>query len=104
MVTNFEARPIFTSAVMTWDPPQNPNGAITAYEVTYHINGTGDNGGSVVVAVNTTDVRSMLTLELAPSIAVYDIVVRAYNSIGPGGRMVVDDVIIPVQPIPREFS
>ena len=89
---------------MTWDPPRNPNGAIIAYEVTYHINGTGDDGGSVVVTVNTTDVRTMLTLELAPSIALYDIVVRAYNSIGAGGRMVVNDVIIPAQPIPRESS
>ena len=40
---------ILTSVVLTWSPPQEPNGLIIAYQVTYRI------GDSRLVSVNTTD-------------------------------------------------
>ena len=72
------AEPMSTSILLTWSPPQEPNGVIIAYEVTYSVN------SSDPVVINTTDVTTSYTLELAPNTAVFDASVRGYTSIGPG--------------------
>ena len=86
----------FTSIVITWGPPQEPNGVIIAYEVTYRVN------SSDPIAVNTTDISTTLTLTLALGTNVSDISVRAYTSIGPGPPAVHRDVS--TQPIPRKLA
>ncbi len=78
-----------------WDPPQEPNGIIIAYELTYRIN------GSSVVTVNSSDVSTTrFTLELAPHTRVSNISIRAYNRAGPGPTVTAGDVVIPVPPPP----
>ena len=69
-----EAR--FTSVVITWSPPQEPNGVIIAYEVTYYVHGR-------LSIENTTNIATTLTLNLAKNV-VSNISVRAYTSVGPG--------------------
>ncbi len=48
VVSNLTAEPRFTSIVLTWSPPQDSNGVIIAYGVTYRVN---DNS---IIATNTT--------------------------------------------------
>ena len=80
--------------MITWGPPQEPNGVIIAYEVTYRVN------GSDPTADNTTAISTTLTSTLALSTNVSDISVRAYTSIGPGPPAVHGDVSTPQQLIP----
>ncbi len=68
---------MFTSVVLTWAPPRQPNGIIIAYEVTYRIN------GSNLVRVNVMD--SIITITgLEPNTRISNISVRAYTSVGQG--------------------
>ena len=76
-----------TSIVLTWRPPQEPNGVIIAYEVTYVINCERSN------VVNITDGSTALTLELAPNTRVSYISVRAYTSVGPGNITTLQSLI-----------
>ena len=79
MVSNFRIRPLLFSVVLTWNPPQDPNGDILNYEVTYIVN------NSAPVTKNTTNLRTMLQIgSLTPSTSVHDIVVSAYTVIGQG--------------------
>ena len=87
-----EAR--FTSIVLTWSPPQEPNGVIIAYEVTYRVN------ASNITTVNT-NTNTTLTLELSLDTNVSDISVRAYTIVGPGNATLHEDVSTPQQPMPR---
>ena len=86
----------FTSIVLTWSPPQDPNGVIIAYQITYQVN---DN----LTTINTTDISTMLSIELALNITVSDISLRAYTSVGPGNAVMHRDVSTPPIPIPREY-
>ncbi len=86
---------MFTSVLLTWSPPPEPNGVIIAYEVAYHINGISP------MAANTTGTR--LVVELVLNLGIFDVTVSAYNSIGPGNASMVEDVIIPIIPLPREL-
>ena len=94
---NFTAKPRFTSIVLTWCAPQDPNGVIIAYEVTYTVNGTN------TTTINTTDISTQLIIDLAPSTELSDISVRAYTSIGPGNVVIHPNVSTPQQPTPREY-
>lgn len=53
---------------------------------------------------NITDIINELMLTLAPDTRVSNISVLAYTSIGPGGARMLHNVLIPSQPIPREFT
>ena len=90
-VSNLTAEPKFTSIVLTWVPPQEPNGVIIAYEVTYRVN------GSNITTINTTDTTTTITIELALDTRVSDISVRAFTSIGPGNATIHHDVFTPRQ-------
>ncbi len=97
-MSNLRAEPLnFTLVLLTWSPPQGPNGVIIAYEVTYTVN------SSEPSEMNTTDVTTVLTLTLAFSTEVSNISVRAYTSVGPGDALVNLNVSTPENPTPREF-
>ena len=79
-MSNLAGTPKFTSIVLTWSPPQEPNGVIISYEVTYTINGNN------AVRVNTSDLSTTtFTIpSLTPQTRVSDITVTAYTRIGQG--------------------
>ena len=73
------ALPKFTSIDLTWSAPQEPNGVIISYEVTYRVT------GSNLVTTNTTDLSTSFSISsLTPQTIVSDISVSAYTSIGRG--------------------
>ena len=71
--------PKFTSIVLTWNAPQEPNGVIIRYEVTYRVS-DGNPVTTNTAALNTTFTISSLT----PGTRVSSISVRAYNNVGRG--------------------
>ena len=76
-VSNLAATPKFTSIVLTWSPPQEPNGVIISYEVSYTVNGNN------TVRVNTSDLSTTFTIpSLTPQTSVSAITVTAYTRIG----------------------
>ena len=97
VVSNFRVEVEFISVVFEWDPPQDPNGLLTAYELTYRVN------GSKPAIWNFTDSTTMFTLDLAPSTNVSDISVHAYTSAGPGNAVMAEYVMIPDALTPREL-
>ena len=96
VVSNLMARARLTSIVITWSPPQEPNGVIVTYEVTYTVN------SSNPTAMNITDISTVLTLGLNTRVS--DISVRAYTSIGPGNARIHSGVSTSQLPSPREFE
>ena len=78
-VSNLAGTPKFTSIVLTWSPPQEPNGVIISYEVTYTVN------DSNAIRVNTSDLSTTFTIpSLTPQTRVSAITVTAYTRIGRG--------------------
>ncbi len=68
-----------TSLQLTWSAPLLPNGVITAYEVSHQLQ-----GGMELERVNTTDVRTTLTLTGLRPQTTYNVTVRAYTIAGSG--------------------
>ena len=92
-VSDITARPEVTSVVLTWSVPQEPNGIIIAYEVTYSID------GSAITVVNSTNGATTLTTpSLPPNTNISSISVTAYTSIGRGESVSHDVVITPAVP------
>ena len=78
-VSDLTALPKFTSIDLTWSAPQEPNGVIISYEVTYRVT------GSNLVTTNTTDLSTTFSISsLTPQTKVSNISVSAYTRIGPG--------------------
>ena len=78
-MSNLTGTPKFTSIVLTWSPPKEPNGVIISYEVTYTVNGNN------IVRVNTSDLSITFTISsLIPHTRVSAITVTAYTRIGRG--------------------
>ena len=78
-MSNLASIPKYTSIVLTWSPPQEPNGVIISYEVTYTINGNN------TFRVNTLDLSTTFTIpSLTPQTRVSAITVTAYTRIGRG--------------------
>ena len=92
-MSGLTAGPELTSVVLTWSVPQEPNGIIIAYEVTYIID-----GGAITVD-NSTNGASTLTIpSLPPNTNISSISVSAYTSIGRGESVSHDDVVTPAVP------
>ena len=90
------ALPKFTSIDLTWSAPQEPNGVIISYEVTYRVT------GSNLVTTNTTDLSTTFSISsLTSQTTVSDISVSAYTSIGRGEAATLADQTILEEP--REF-
>ncbi len=97
MVSNFVAELRFTKVLFDWDPPQDPNGIIVAYELTYRVN----SDSPMTWNVSTT----AFTLPVAPNTKVYDISIRAYTRMGPGDVAKAEDLLIPAATMSiRELS
>ena len=78
-MSNLSGTPKFTSIVLTWSPPQELNGVIICYEITYTVNGNN------TVRVNTSDLTTTFTIpSLTPQTRVSNITVTAYTKIGQG--------------------
>ena len=85
-VSNLTVQPKFTSIDLTWSAPQEPNGVIISYEVTYRVTGSNLN------TTNTTDLNTTFSISsLTPQTTVSNISVSAYTSIGPGEAVIVAD-------------
>jgi ephrin-A len=63
---------------LTWDSPDEPNGVITKYEITYRV---GDDKQSTDNSGLTTSYRIS---QLSPQTMVPEVTVSAYNEIGKG--------------------
>ena len=74
VVSDLTVQPKFTSIVLTWSAPQEPNGVIISYEVTYRVS-----DGNLV----TTNFRFTIP-SLTPGTNVTEISVSAYTSVGRG--------------------
>ena len=77
VVSDLTGKPKFTSIVLTWSAPQEPNGVIISYEVTYRVS------EGNLVTTNTTDLRFTIP-SLTPGTNVTEISVSAYTSVGRG--------------------
>ena len=77
VVTDLTGLPKFTSIVLTWSAPQEPNGVIIGYEVAYRVS------DGNLVTTNTTDLRFTIP-SLTPGTNVTEISVTAYTSVGRG--------------------
>ena len=95
-VFNLTAGPKFISVILEWKIPQEPNGNIIAYEVTYRV-------GNTRITVNTTDLNTRLEIPDVPTqTTVSEITVTAYTSVGRGEESTHPDVVTPAQPEIRE--
>ena len=73
------SRPTLTSIVLTWSAPQEPNGVIISYEVTYRVS------DGNLVTTNTGDLSTTFTIpSLTPGTNVTEISVSAYTLVGRG--------------------
>ena len=92
VVFDLTGQPKFTSIVLTWSAPQEPNGVIISYEVTYR--------DGNLVTTNTTDLRFTIP-SLTPGTNVSEISVSAYTSVGRGDP--VEIVHLATTSMPRRF-
>ncbi len=97
-VSNFVAGDQLTAVTFDWEAPEEPNGIIIAYELTYTVNSTN------TTTKNFTDVSTMFTINLDINTNVSNISIRAYTSVGPGEVATADDVFIPATPPIRELA
>ena len=71
---------------LTWSAPQEPNGVIISYEVTYRVT------GSNLITTNTTDLSTTFSISsLTPQTTVSNISVSAYTSAGQGAAAIATD-------------
>ena len=82
VVSDLTGQPKFTSIVLTWSAPQEPNGVIISYEVTYRVS------DGNLVTTNTTNLTFTI-LSLTPGTNVTEISVSAYTSVGRGDRALI---------------
>ncbi len=75
---NFAISTWFTSLILTWDTPNEPNGVIIRYEVTYRIS----DGNLQAVDTGLSTTFTISPLETGTRVS--DVSVSAYTSIGRG--------------------
>ena len=76
-MSDLTGQPKFTSIVLTWSAPQEPNGVIISYEVTYRVS------DGNLATTNTTNLTFTIP-SLTPGTNVTEISVTAYTSVGRG--------------------
>ncbi|KAI6240848.1 hypothetical protein M3Y99_00392200 [Aphelenchoides fujianensis] len=90
-VTNLDAKPTGpTQVVATWDEPENPNGEITGYTITYKLKSIGECGPrtSTPFTVHSKDKRIELN-DLLPD-STYEVTVVAHTTLsGPESKPVI---------------
>ena len=88
VVSDLTGQPKFTSIVLTWSPPQEPNGVIISYEVTYRAN-----GGNLTTT--NTELSTTFTIpSLTPGTNVTEISVSAYTSVGRGESVLIPHLML----------
>ena len=92
-VSNLMGETKFTSIVLTWSAPQEPNGVIISYEVTYRVS-DGNPVTTNTTALSTTFIISSLT----PGTRVHYASVRAYTSVGRGSLLTLTDLVTLIAP------
>ena len=86
-VSNLTAVPRVKSIDLTWSAPQEPNGVIIRYEITYRV------AGSNLTTINITGSTTTFSISsLSPLVTVFNISVSAYTSIGRGETFFIDSV------------
>ena len=93
VVFDLIGQPKFTSIVLMWSAPQEPNGVIISYEVTYRVSDV------ILITTNTTDLRFTIP-SLTPGTNVTEISVSAYTIVGIGDPGVISHLVTTY--IPRE--
>jgi hypothetical protein len=77
-VSGLTALPQFTFILLTWNPPEDPNGKIAQYEITYRI-------GRVNPDVDSSGlINSYAISQLQPQTRFEEVTVTAYNDFGKG--------------------
>ena len=94
-MSDFTGQPKFTFIVLTWSAPQEPNGVIISYEVTYRV------GDGNLVTTNTTDSRFTIP-SLTPGTNVTEISVSAYTNMGRGDPIQITHLV--TLNTPREYT
>ena len=88
-VLNLTSRLALSYLVLKWRAPQQPNGVIISYQVTYWINGT------IPVTRNTTNLDTMFVItSQAPPTELTDITVSAYTKVGRGQNTSIPNQIL----------
>ena len=90
--------PTLATVVLTWSPPQQPNGIITKYTVTYKVN----ESASVTVNTSDPDTTTFTIPSLFPQITISNISVTASTSAGSGPEVTLEDVVTLTRP--REYQ
>ena len=94
VVSDLTGQPKFTSIVLTWSAPQEPNGVIISYEVTYRVS------DGNLTTTNTTNETSTIP-SLTPGTNVTEISVSAYTSAGRGDPFQISQLTL--EELPREL-
>ena len=90
-MSDLTGQPKFTSIVLTWSAPQESNGVIISYEVTYRVS------DGNLVTTNTTDLTFTIP-SLTPGTNVTEISVSAYTSVGRGDHGLIFQLLILTTP------
>ena len=83
------AEAMFNSIVLTWSVPEEPNGVILSYQVTYTVD------DSAPVSTSTTASSTTFTISLPPLTSVSNISVTAYTRVGEGEPATLNDTLTP---------
>ena len=97
VVSDISGQPKFTSIMLTWSAPQEPNAVIISYEVTYRVS-----DGNLVIT-NTTDLRFTIP-SLTPGTNVTEISVSAYTSVGRGDCVMIFQLLTLTTPRESLFN
>ena len=97
-VSNLIVNVTLTSVNLLWSPPEQHNGILTRYEVTYRLNGSNE-----VITSNSQFLSTTFTIQsLTPNTGVSDISVSAYTSAGRGPSVMGANVV--TLTTPRELT
>ena len=93
-VSNLIINVTLTSVNLFWSPPEQHNGILTHYEVTYRLNGS-----SQITVVRISSWSTIFTIQsLTPETRVVDISVSAYTSAGRGPPVMGPNVVTLTRP------
>ena len=97
-VSNLTINVTLTSVNLFWSPPEQHNGILTRYEVTYRLNSSNE-----VITSNSQFLSTTFTIQsLTPNTGVSDISVSAYTSVGRGPSVMGPNVVTLTRP--RELT
>ena len=94
LVSNLIINVTLTSVNLFWSPPEQHNGILTHYEVTYRVYSSNE-----VINVSIKDLSTTFTIQsITPGTEVVDISVSAYTSAGQGPQVMGPNVVTLTRP------